>query len=120
MIQQLDPQTTLQMAAGEVITRPSAVVKEVLENAIDAKSNDITIDIENSGIASITISDNGHGIGKEQLQLALTRHATSKIQNISDLNHIRSMGFRGEALASICAIAKVNKVTRINKRNMHR
>lgn len=107
MIKQLDQETTLQIAAGEVIERPRSIVKELLENSIDAGSDTITLNIERAGIASIRIQDNGKGIDKSDLQLALTRHATSKISDINDLKSVESMGFRGEALASIAAIAKI-------------
>lgn len=94
-----------QIAAGEVIERPASVVKELVENAIDAKSSQITIEIEESGLKSITITDNGDGMSKEDLPLSLLRHATSKIKNQSDLFRIRTLGFRGEALPSIASIS---------------
>ncbi|KHD44639.1 DNA mismatch repair endonuclease MutL [Streptococcus hongkongensis] len=94
-----------QIAAGEVIERPASVVKELVENAIDAKSSQITIEIEESGLKSITITDNGEGMSKEDLPLSLLRHATSKIKSQSDLFRIRTLGFRGEALPSIASIS---------------
>ena len=88
MIKQLDQETTLQIAAGEVIERPRSIVKELLENSIDADADNVTLDIQRAGIASIRIQDNGKGIDKSDLQLALTRHATSKINDINDLIRI--------------------------------
>ncbi|RLU27814.1 DNA mismatch repair endonuclease MutL [Streptococcus iniae] len=96
-----------QIAAGEVIERPASVVKELVENAIDAKSNQITIEIEESGLKSIKITDNGEGMSKDDLPLSILRHATSKIKNQSDLFRIRTLGFRGEALPSIASISEL-------------
>ncbi|MGT2935590.1 DNA mismatch repair endonuclease MutL [Streptococcus castoreus] len=96
-----------QIAAGEVVERPASVVKELVENAIDAKSSQITIEIEESGLKMIQITDNGEGMSHEDLPLSLRRHATSKIKNQSDLFRIRTLGFRGEALPSVASISKI-------------
>ncbi|MDD6965799.1 MAG: DNA mismatch repair endonuclease MutL [Firmicutes bacterium] len=111
-IQLLDQATINQIAAGEVIDRPSSVVKELLENAIDAKATAITVEIKDGGISFIRITDNGCGIEKDQVRKAFLRHATSKLHTIDDLLYIGSLGFRGEALSSIAAIAQVELISK--------
>ena len=111
-IQLLDEATIEKIAAGEVVERPSSVVKELVENAIDAKATFITVEIREGGLPFIRITDNGCGIDKEQVRLAFLRHSTSKIRSLEDLMCIKSLGFRGEALASISAVAQVELITR--------
>lgn len=108
----LDQKTIDKIAAGEVIERPSSVVKELVENAIDAGSTAITIEIKEGGISFIRITDNGCGIKKEEVPLAFLRHSTSKIQSVEDLMTVSSLGFRGEALSSIAAVAQVELITK--------
>ena len=108
----LSSQIYNRIAAGEVVERPFSVVKELVENSIDAGANSINIDIENGGISSIVITDNGFGIEKSELKKALLPHATSKINSISDLDNITSLGFRGEALASIASVSRISIVSK--------
>lgn len=108
----LDDLTINQIAAGEVIERPASVVKEMVENSIDAGATKITVEIKNGGISFIRISDNGKGIAEDDMEIAFERHATSKIRKAEDILRVTSMGFRGEALASIAAIANVEMVSR--------
>ncbi len=108
----LTQETIDKIAAGEVVERPSSVVKELVENAIDAKATAITIEIKEGGISFIRISDNGCGIDKEEVPLAFLRHSTSKIRNVEDLLSVSSLGFRGEALSSIAAVSRVELITK--------
>ena len=108
----LDDLTINKIAAGEVIERPASVIKEMVENSIDAGATNVTVEIKNGGISYIKVADNGKGIAQDDLEIAFERHATSKIRSAEDLDKVKSMGFRGEALASIAAIANVEMVSR--------
>lgn len=108
----LDQNTIDKIAAGEVIERPASVVKELLENAIDARATAITIEIRDGGISFIRVTDNGGGISKEEVPVAFLRHSTSKIKSVEDLFTVSSLGFRGEALSSIAAVSKVELITK--------
>ena len=111
----LDQNTINQIAAGEVVERPASIVKELVENAVDARSTAVTIEIKGGGIDLIRITDNGCGIDKEQVPKAFLSHATSKITSAEDLETVESLGFRGEALSSIAAVAKVELITKTDE-----
>lgn len=112
MIKVLDQSTINKIAAGEVVERPSSVVKELVENAIDAGATAVTVEIKDGGVSFIRITDNGQGIEKDEVPTAFVRHATSKIMTIEDLLSVSSLGFRGEALASIAAVSQVECITK--------
>lgn len=114
----LDEKTANQIAAGEVIERPASVVKEMVENSIDAGADQITVEIKNGGISYIRITDNGSGMEADDAELAFERHATSKIRKIEDLDQIATMGFRGEALASVAAVSHLELITRTENSEM--
>ena len=111
-IQCLDPHVADLIAAGEVVERPASVVKELVENAIDAGATSVTVEIRRGGMSYIRVTDNGSGIAPEDAETAFLRHATSKIHNQYDLEAIGTLGFRGEALAAISAVSKVELTTR--------
>ena len=112
MIKILDKHVADKIAAGEVIDRPVSIIKELLENSLDADASAVTVEIRNGGKSYIRVTDNGCGIPAGEVELAFKRHATSKITSADDLNSIETLGFRGEALASICAVARVELVTK--------
>ena len=111
-VQVLSKETAELIAAGEVIERPSSIVKELVENSIDSGASSISVEIKQGGISYLRVTDNGCGIGYEDVPTAFLRHATSKIRDKDDLNSILTLGFRGEALASICAVARVDMLTK--------
>ena len=108
----LNSETIDKIAAGEVVERPGSVVKELVENAIDAGATAVTVEAKDGGIEFIRVTDNGCGMRGEQLRTAFLRHATSKIEDADDLMRVSSLGFRGEALSSIAAVSKVEVITR--------
>ena len=108
----LDQKLANQIAAGEVVERPASIVKELIENSLDARANKITVELEQGGVKLVRIQDDGRGILKQDLALALHRHATSKIKKIGDLENINSLGFRGEALASISSVSRVSLLSK--------
>ena len=112
MIQLLPKHIINQIAAGEVVERPASIVKELIENSLDAGATEISIDILDAGLTEISIKDNGIGIEKADFDKVFQRHATSKIQTIEDLHKLSTMGFRGEALSSIQAVSQVELITR--------
>ena len=112
MINVLNKETIDKIAAGEVVERPESVVKELLENAVDSGAGSVSVEIRNGGLNLIRVTDNGCGMEKADIPLAFLRHATSKLRDASDLFHIRTMGFRGEALASICGVSEVEMITK--------
>ncbi len=111
MIKVLSKETIDRISAGEVVERPSNVVKELVESAIDSGATAITVEIKAGGLDLIRVTDNGCGIEPDQMKTAFLRHATSKIENANDLDSITTLGFRGEALASICAVSETEMIS---------
>ncbi len=118
-IELLSEQVIDQIKAGEVVDSPSGLLKELIENSLDAKATHLYIEIENLGLKKISITDNGHGMDEQDLQKAFLRHSTSKIQNYQDLNQLSSFGFRGEALASISAVSRLKCISKQKDRAAH-
>src|SRR6266567_5589205 len=108
----LSPDVAERIAAGEVIERPVSVVKELIENAVDADSHEIRVEIRGGGLRLIRVTDDGYGILEDQLERASARHSTSKISSVEDLDHLHTLGFRGEALASIAAVSELTLLSR--------
>ena len=112
MIRILDKQIADKIAAGEVIERPVSIIKELVENSIDAGADSIVVEIKKGGKSYIRVTDNGCGIAREEVETAFLRHATSKIETVRDLESIETLGFRGEALASVCAVTRTELLTK--------
>src|SRR5205823_3575296 len=108
----LPPDVAERIAAGEVIERPVSVVKELVENALDAEAGDVRVEVRGGGLRLIRVTDDGYGIPEDELERACMRHTTSKISAVEDLNHLHTLGFRGEALASIAAVSELTLLSR--------